>query len=165
MATELHHLRHNIPSDVRFLQTLEQKKQKNSKRIEPNSFFQLLKEASSTKISETKDNQQAILEENLKRIVLVGERLQKAPSHATLFEYRNLIQAFLEKNLNGLYQVEESLGRINYGTGQKKKYIMLRLIDQKLEELIRLVLENQKANLGILKRVEKINGLLVDLIS
>lgn len=106
-----------------------------------------------------------VLQDYLEKISEVGRRLQKAPTRNTLREYRRLIQGFLKQSMEGLYQIDEKLGRLNLSTGQRKKYSLICLVDQKLEELVQAVLREQRVNLGILERIEEINGLLINLLS
>jgi uncharacterized protein YaaR (DUF327 family) len=47
---------------------------------------------------------------------------------------------------------------------RRKKYMLIKVIDDKLETLSKEFLRGQSASLSILGRVEEINGLLVDLM-
>jgi len=46
---------------------------------------------------------------------------------------------------------------------QQKKYVIIRVIDEKLEDLAAHVLKSQGEQLDILDRIDEINGLLIDL--
>jgi uncharacterized protein YaaR (DUF327 family) len=47
---------------------------------------------------------------------------------------------------------------------KRKKFTQVEIIDQKLEQLAAGILSNQKDQLGLLGKIEEINGLLVDLL-
>ena len=47
----------------------------------------------------------------------------------------------------------------------KKRYVLIKVIDRKLEQLALDVLKHQSDQLKILERVEEINGLIVDLVT
>ena len=57
----------------------------------------------------------------------------------------------------------EIAGIRNPQTMQQKKYVILRVVDEKLERLTAHVLKGQADQLDILRRIDEINGLLVDL--
>ena len=164
MATKLHNLDQNLPS-AGLLQAYDQRKKEKARKVNSNQFLQLLRQQGAASSLNGVDRQQEILKDYLERISQISWELQKAPTRSVLREYRRLIQGFLEQSVKGLYQIEEDLGRLNYSTGQRKKYSLIRVIDEKLEELIKAVLSEQHANLGILQRIEEINGLLINLLS
>ncbi len=163
MAAKLQNLDSNI-SSAGLLQAGKQHKKNKAERPDGSRFSHLLKKEQTT-ATVRNCNPQEILRDYLERISETGERLQKAPTPSVLKEYRRLIQGFLEQSTRELYQIDEDLGRLNFSTGQRKKYSLIRVIDQKLEELVKVVLREQDANLGILQRIEEIKGLLIDLLS
>jgi uncharacterized protein YaaR (DUF327 family) len=48
---------------------------------------------------------------------------------------------------------------------KRKRFTQIRVIDQRLEQLVTAVLQNQGKQLNILERVNEIRGLLVNLIT
>lgn len=164
MATKLHSLEPNI-SAANLLPLREQQKKSGGEKISASRFSRLLQRKQIDAPQSGEATQQEILQDYLEKISEVGWRLQKAPTRSTLKEYRRLIQGFLKQSLEGLYQIDEELGRLNLGTGQRKKYSLIGLVDQKLEELVQAVLREQRVNLAILERIEEINGLLINLLS
>ncbi|MEM9424286.1 MAG: YaaR family protein [Spirochaetota bacterium] len=161
MAAKLHNLDQNWPS-TGLLRVREQRKKKRAESVRSAQFSQLLLEEEAVLGAE---NRQEILKDYLERITQAGWNLQKAPTRSALREYRRLIQGFLEQTLKGLYQIKEDLGRLNYSSGQRKKYALIQVVDEKLAELVQTVLSEQQANLTILQRIEEINGLLINLLS
>lgn len=149
------------------LQPQERKKAKSEKAGATGKFRALLEteQVQQAALQSEAPQQYDELQDFLQEIVEVGQRLQKAPTNQTLRHYRVLVQSFLKKVVNSLYELDESLGRLNIGTGQRKKYAIIRMVDGKLNELLNLVLGEQHQNLQVLARIEQINGLLVDLLS
>ena len=48
---------------------------------------------------------------------------------------------------------------------KKKRFTLVKVIDEKLESLVAEILRGQSEQLKILERIEEINGLIVDIIS
>ena len=61
-------------------------------------------------------------------------------------------------------EIEETLGIRNPHTMQQKKYVIIRVVDERLESLAAHVLKNQTDQMDILQRIDEIHGMLVDLI-
>ncbi len=51
----------------------------------------------------------------------------------------------------------------NPKTMQQKKYVIIRIVDDRLESLASHVLKGQADQLEILRRIDEIHGMLVDL--
>jgi hypothetical protein len=49
--------------------------------------------------------------------------------------------------------------------GTQREYLLVRTVDDKLERLVVEVLQNQMEQIELLRRIEEINGLLVDLLT
>ena len=164
MATKLHSLKQNL-SVAGLLPLREQQKKTGKEKVAVSRFSRLLhgKQFDNQQVREAA--RQEILQDYLEKISEVGWRLQKAPTRNTLKEYRRLIQGFLKQSMEDLYQINEELGRLNLSTGQRKKYSLICLVDEKLEELVQATLREQRMNLEILERIEEINGLLINLLS
>ncbi len=92
-----------------------------------------------------------------------GEKLKRDPVMGPLDDYKKAVRLFLRYILENAVEMDESLGIRNPRTMQQKKYVVIRVVDRKLESLAAHVLRNQADQLDILKRIEEIQGLLVDL--
>ena len=103
------------------------------------------------------------LEELLDEVFSAGGELKSAPTLENIRTYRERVQAFLRHVVDHMLEVEESTSGGN--VLRRKRYTLVRVIDGKLESLAASVLSAQREQLGILARVDEINGLLVDLIS
>ncbi|WGK68355.1 YaaR family protein [Candidatus Haliotispira prima] len=163
MAARLHSLDQNL-SSAGLLQTQDRRRKGKTEKVSSSQFSRLLKKEELAAGSGI-ETRQEILQDYVEKISEAGRELQKAPTRMALKEYRRLVQGFLEQSLQNLYQIDEDLGRLNLSTGQRKKYSLIRVIDQELEELVKAVLSEQHANLDILQRIEQINGLLINLLS
>lgn len=92
-----------------------------------------------------------------------GEALKRDPVFGPMNGYKNAVRRFLRYVLDNSLVMEETLGIRNPRTMQQKKYVIIRVVDEKLESLAAHVLKNQVDQLDILRRIDEIHGLLVDL--
>jgi hypothetical protein len=103
------------------------------------------------------------LEELLDAVFAAGGALKATPTLEAIRAYRERVQAFLRHVVEHMMAVEESQSGVN--PLRRKRYTQLKVIDRKLEALAASVLSAQREQLGILARVDEINGMLVDLVS
>ncbi len=106
---------------------------------------------------------QPALEEILKKLDEVGQRLAKNFSVYDLKLYKETLKKFLYNTLGKVYDLKEETGWTRQG--HPKVYQRIEMINGELEELSRLVLAEQKEPLKILEKMDHIRGLLVDLYS
>ncbi len=92
-----------------------------------------------------------------------GESLKKDALFGPLKEYKHAVKRFLRYIIDNCYEAAEKIGTRNPRTMMQKKYLVIQVVDEKLESLATHVLKNQADQLDILQRVDEINGLLVDL--
>jgi uncharacterized protein YaaR (DUF327 family) len=92
-----------------------------------------------------------------------GEALKQDPVFGPLNGYKKAVRRFLRYVLENSIEIEETLGIRNPRTMQQKKYVMIRVVDERLENLAAHVLKNQADQLDILRRIDEIHGMLVDL--
>jgi len=92
-----------------------------------------------------------------------GEALKRDPVFGPLSEYKKAVRQFLKFIIDNSLETEEILGIKNPKTMQQKKYLMIRVVDDRLESLAAHVLKNQADQLEILRRIDEIHGMLVDL--
>lgn len=95
---------------------------------------------------------------------LVGEvdgqakRLLTNPTMAELAAYREQVRKFMKAVVDKLGKLEKRTDRRN------RTLVILRSLDQKLEELTKAVLEDQEKGLDLLERLNEIRGILLDLL-
>jgi uncharacterized protein YaaR (DUF327 family) len=103
------------------------------------------------------------LNQALEQIRDEGENLKAAPTMENVKRYRGSVKAFLQYVFDKILGTEEKVSGVN--PLRKKRYVLIKVIDKKLEQLALEVLQHQRDQLKILERVEEINGLIVDLVS
>jgi len=92
----------------------------------------------------------------------LGDELARKRTYTALKAYREAVQAFLAKVVHDSVDVEEQTSGTNILN--RKRFSILRVIDQRLERLARGMMESQGEQLELLQRVEEIYGMLVDLM-
>lgn len=104
-------------------------------------------------------------EEDLQKLIEeVDKRAQKLAKTCTLNDlknYKRAVKNFLERTIKEAFTTEEqsSWGRL----GRQKVYVLVKKVDDNLEELSRQVLGEQQDSLNILKKLDEIRGLLIDI--
>ncbi|ORC38264.1 hypothetical protein B4O97_00470 [Marispirochaeta aestuarii] len=105
----------------------------------------------------------ADLEGILDEIHEAGERLSEDPGMKNVLAYKRIVKAFLRYVVKNTRQIEHQEGARLSIFKAPKRYTLISVVDKKLEQLAAGILQNQSDKLEILKKVEEIQGLLVDL--
>lgn len=94
-------------------------------------------------------------------IVMQGDRIKKKTDVKDMRRYRSLVKEFLNEVVNRSHKFsrENFLDR----RGRHRVYGIVRLVDEKLDELAQELMKDEKDNLSVLSRVDEIRGLLLDL--
>ena len=102
------------------------------------------------------------LEDLLDELHDAGDSLRSSSTYERIKRYKSAVKSFVAYVVSRTLKVEEktSLGRIN----KRKKYTLVSVIDEKLESLAKDVVRNQSDQMEIVRRVDEINGLIVDLL-
>jgi uncharacterized protein YaaR (DUF327 family) len=103
------------------------------------------------------------IEELLDGVFAAGDQLKSAPTIDAIREYRQKVRAFVKYAVDHMLSVEETTSGANIM--KRKRFTLVKVIDEKLDSLAASVLAAQREQLAILAQVDEINGLLVDLIS
>ncbi|MBN1698916.1 MAG: YaaR family protein [Spirochaetales bacterium] len=144
----------------------EKKKKSESPPVKKKDFSELLnpiKESDETVFHPREEEEERqTLEDMLDDIYEEGDKLKKAPTFAHIKSYRNSVKRFLKYITDHMVGVEEKVSGINIL--KRKRFTLISVIDQKLENLAAEVLSTQHEQCAILKKVDEINGLLVDLV-
>jgi len=106
---------------------------------------------------------EAALEKLLDEVHESGDKLKEKPTTETIQAYKKAVRDFMRLVVEKSYSVEEKTSGGNIL--KRKKYVKIAVIDDALEKLAAEILRNQRDKLEILRRVEEINGMLVDLMS
>lgn len=98
----------------------------------------------------------------LDRIHLFGDTLRREPNLSNLQTYRKLVQEFLNEVVAGAYSLERQ--ESGAGVLKRKRFTLVSLVNRKLDRLAAGLVQTQGEQLGILAKIDEIQGLLVDLI-
>lgn len=104
-----------------------------------------------------------VLEALLDDVHSAGDTLKDRQNPDTIVAYKSAVKSFVGYVVSRAFDVTVSTSGGN--VLKRKKFTQIEVIDAKLEELARGILLNQKNQLGVLERIEEINGLLIDLVS
>jgi len=104
------------------------------------------------------------LEDWVDQIFQLGEDLKKDATLQSLARYREKVGSFLKFVSSEGYRVERNKGILNPRTFKQKEFVNVEVVNKKLESLAAYILSSQKDQLEILRRVDEIQGLIVDYI-
>ena len=79
----------------------------------------------------------------------------------SLIKYKNLVSRFLDHVVNKALLLDKNNAFDVFG--RRKALAVIKKVDHKLEQLTAMVFEQQKDNLEILRTIEDIQGLLIDI--
>ncbi len=101
------------------------------------------------------------LESLLQDIEKQGERLKKSYDLKDLLRYKKLIAEYLSETISGSnkFSKEDSIDR----RGRHRVFAMIREVDDRLSDLTKSILEEEKSNIDLVKAIDEIKGLLLDL--
>lgn len=108
------------------------------------------------------DTGEAEVEALLDQVYSTGQDLARNPSPENVLAYKKAVGRFVRQVVGGSVELQETEGRMRKDM-KKPKYAILHVIDEKLDKLGAYVLSTQKDKLEILRRVDELNGLLIDL--
>ena len=103
------------------------------------------------------------LETLLDEVHETGDRLKENPSVDLVQAYKKAVRDFIHFVVERSFSVEQKTSGRNIL--KRNAYFRVSVIDESLEKLAAEILRNQRDNLEILRRVDEINGMLVDLFS
>ncbi|HTX73658.1 MAG TPA: YaaR family protein [Rectinemataceae bacterium] len=103
----------------------------------------------------------ADLERLMDQVHEAGDRLKENPTVELVQSYKRAVRDFIHYIVENSYSVERKESRRKL---DKRVYFRINVIDDSLEKLAAEILKNQRDRLEILRRVDEINGMLVDLL-
>lgn len=106
---------------------------------------------------------QARLTSLMEEITMQGDKLAKHRDIKDMKKYRGLVKEFMNEIVNRSH----SFSRENFldKRGRHRVYGIVRLVDEKLDELAQELVKDEKDNLGILNMIGEIRGLLLDIFT
>jgi len=145
----------------------EKKKAGKKDKAQRKTFSELVESATQGEGAEQEDlsdsERRRGLEELLDGVFASGEALKKAPTMDAIREYRHTVKDFMKFVVQHSVLVEETTSGANIM--KRKRFTLVRVIDEKLDALAASVLAGQKEQITMLAQIDQINGLLVDLVS
>lgn len=99
----------------------------------------------------------------MEEIVMQGDKIVKRMDVKDMRKYRSLIKDFMNEIVNRSHKFsrENFLDR----RGRHRVYGIVRLVDEKLDELARELMKEEKDKIAILAKVGEIRGLLLDIFT
>ncbi|MBO3446325.1 YaaR family protein [Clostridium sp. CCUG 7971] len=107
-----------------------------------------------TSKSKTKEE----LELYIKEIKNTGNRLAVTQNYTDVVKYKKVIKSYLKSIVDYVYELnkKDSFWDANYFT-------TVNTVNEKLEEITKELLYDQKSNIDVASKVDEINGLLIDI--
>lgn len=99
----------------------------------------------------------------MQEITMQGDKIVKRMDVTDMRKYRSMIKDFMNEIVNRSHKFsrENFLDR----RGRHRVYGIIRLVDEKLDELAQELVKEEKDKLAILARVDEIRGLLLDILT
>ena len=99
----------------------------------------------------------------MEEIVMQGDKIVKRMDVRDMKRYRTLIKEFMNEIVNRSHKFsrENFLDR----RGRHRVYGIIRLVDEKLDELAQELVNEECDNISILAKVDEIRGLLLDIFA
>jgi uncharacterized protein YaaR (DUF327 family) len=105
-----------------------------------------------------------------------GDALRNRPFPDEIMRYKQAVRNFMHYVVENGFGLEQESGIPKFlkpgysgprGTPEsmkQKRYVTIRIVDKKLEDLAAMLLSGQRSQLELVSRLEEIQGLLVDLL-
>lgn len=105
-----------------------------------------------------------LLEDLLDEIHEAGEVLNESPTLENIKNYRQSVSDFMKYVVKNTLDTETAVGSSFNPLKKQKRYIIIKVINDNLENLAAGILQNQLDQLKILEKIDEINGLIVNLL-
>lgn len=104
-----------------------------------------------------RDQSERYLKQMLEDIEKLGKKLTSTRSIGDARSYKLKIQEYLNFIVKNIYVLRREPGPFNNGV-----HVRIEIINQKLDELTKHIIQEQQETLDIADKIEEIRGLLVD---
>ena len=98
-------------------------------------------------------------------VTMAGEEIKNSPLPEAYATYKKKINQFLHFVVDNTYDVETQTGIRSPRFKNRKKYTIVTIVNEKLEQLAKDIMFLQSSQISMLAKIEEINGILIDLIS
>lgn len=106
-------------------------------------------------------SEQLKMQELLDKIDNLGKRLNRSINIKDLMAYKKMVKDFLKEASSRAYRLKQERGRHRRG---RTMLLTIDIIDEEIEQLIKEFMSSKKEPLDILETLDKIRGMLVDLM-
>ena len=107
-----------------------------------------------TNRSKTKEE----LETYIKEIKTTGERLAVTQNYTDVIKYKQVIKGYLKSIVDYVYDLNK-----NDSFWDKNYFTTVKTVNEKLEEITKELIYEQKENIDVAAKIDEINGLLIDI--
>ena len=143
------------PVSAREQRKLDQKKTGRAHASSGPTFDAVVQETFETESNQAIDSLMNDLREQERRFVDLQTQVE-------LDKYRKLLQRVLKMLSDGNYK-SESLRRPRKGNIQREPYLIIRKINEKVDELARALVSRDNKAFALMRTLEEIRGLILDL--
>jgi len=91
----------------------------------------------------------------------MGQKLAKSCTITDLRNYKRAVKNFLKETIGKAYEARNEAGWDR--TGRQKIYVLVKKVDKNLEDLSQEIMQEHTDSLNVLKKIDEIRGLLVDM--
>ncbi|MDC7222604.1 MAG: DUF327 family protein [Spirochaetales bacterium] len=128
-------------------------------KTEAGQEVEMIQSSELTPLEDTK-----VLEDLIDRLFESGENLKRNPIEENLDEYKKNVRVLVNFVSHKSYTVTREKGIMNPRTFKQKEFVNIDLVDKKLDSLAVYILSRQKNQMEILRRVDEINGLGINVV-
>lgn len=123
-----------------------------------NNFTKTKTDFSQSFDSMNKSKTKQELDDYMKEIKKSGERLIRTQNYSDISMYKKAIKGYLKSVVDYAYSINK-----NTSFWEGNYFTTVKTVNEKLEQMTRELIYEQKENLDIASKVEEINGLLLDI--
>ncbi|CEH33281.1 YaaR family protein [Romboutsia lituseburensis] len=98
------------------------------------------------------------LESYMKEIKSIGERLVATQNYTDVIKYKQVIKGYLKSVVDYVYSLNQ-----NTSFWDGNYFTTVKTVNEKLDEMTRELMYEQKENIDMASKIDEINGLLLDI--
>ena len=98
------------------------------------------------------------LDTYIKEIKSIGEKIIVTQNHNDVLQYKKAIKGYLKSVVDYMYSINK-----NTSFWDGNYFTTVNTINEKLEEMTRKLIYEQKESIDLASKIEEINGLLIDI--
>ena len=160
-------LSHNASLSSSHAFRIARDKEEENRISKAKSFTDIIKEkltltSSSIEMGNVVLREQEYLAKLQDDVYSTGDALSDTVSPENILAYKKAIKAFVEYVLDSAYEVENIVTG-SWNPSKKKAWTIVKVINEKLDKLISELMYSQLKKIEVLKRIDEIKGLIVDL--